>query len=91
LFEENNFVPSPRQIYCIEALHDDDAFRFHQHKEKLEIGTSAAGRHGATNGFLWNARSGLRRLQKIQNGASTVLAKDTTPYTTGTKLQRVRP
>jgi hypothetical protein len=33
--------------------------------------------------FSWDARGGFRRLEKVQNGALTVLAKDATPYVTG--------
>jgi len=33
--------------------------------------------------FSWDARGGIRRLEKIQNGTLTVLAKDTIPYVTG--------
>ena len=33
--------------------------------------------------FAWDARGGLRRLEKVQNGALTVLAKDAVPYVTG--------
>jgi len=32
--------------------------------------------------FSWDARGGFRRLEKVQNGALTVLAKDATPYIT---------
>ncbi len=34
--------------------------------------------------FFWDARAGLRRLEKVRNGALTVLAKDAIPYVTGT-------
>src|SRR5262249_28446065 len=33
--------------------------------------------------FAWEARTPLRRLEKVQNGALTVLAKDAIPYVTG--------
>jgi hypothetical protein len=33
--------------------------------------------------FAWDARAGARRLEKVQNGALTVLAKDAVPYVTG--------
>jgi Domain of Unknown Function (DUF1080) len=34
--------------------------------------------------FSWDARRALRALEKVQNGALTVLAKDTVPYVMGT-------
>ena len=33
--------------------------------------------------FSWDARGGFRRLEKVLNGALTVLAKDAIPYVTG--------
>ena len=34
--------------------------------------------------FAWDDRVGQRRLEKVQNGALTVLGKDAIPYATGT-------
>ena len=33
--------------------------------------------------FAWDARAGARRLEKVQHGTLTILAKDTVPYVTG--------
>lgn len=37
--------------------------------------------------FSWNVQEGLRRLEKVQNGVPTVLAKDSVRYVVGSTYQ----